>query len=348
MNTPVFAVWNLLWNGIGSFIAGWVVAQCAIRAFRVQPGRAHVALLTLPFAKVVLDLGRGIPSGSFLWLRARGMPRDIGTFQLGFGFKWFVPIIHFALDAKSGLHTYSESYADLFATLFSKKIGAWAPLCVVGMLTLVGGARLVLRLADWVRSWKRLSRMRAHVFSIRSSGWRRVRVIVSDEIGGTPFTAGVIAPMICFPKALFEAFSDDEREAAILHELAHVAHFDVVLVSLVGIVEDVFWFVPGLVSASRRLRQGIELAADAWAVQRGAAPLTLASALVRTGETLVSGSFGAPQRVGFGSPVLGARMTQLLEGPKVARWGFQNPTARLCIVGWVSAIAIFSVLFGNH
>ncbi len=347
MSTVVLVVFNLLLNGIGSFAAGWLVARAADWAFRVQPGRAQVALAALPFAKIVFDLGRGVPSGSFLWKRAHGVFQDLGSFQIGFGVKWVFPIIHFELGALSSGHNYSQSWADLLATVLTKKVSSWAPLGVVALLASVAMLRLARRLVAVVRAWSDRA-PRGEPVVERAVGLRRVRVFVSDDVGGAPFTAGIVAPYVCFPRELYDAFTPEEREAALLHELGHVASFDLVLVTLLGFVEDLFWFVPFLHRAGRRVRLTCELAADAWAVRSGATPETLASALVRCGETLVSSGARAPSTLALGSAPLSERVHRLLAPPRRSRWGFQTRFGAPVIVAWVATAASFVAFFGNH
>lgn len=39
--------------------------------------------MTIPYLKLVIELGRGVPSHSFLWLRGLGVPQDLGSFRRG-------------------------------------------------------------------------------------------------------------------------------------------------------------------------------------------------------------------------------------------------------------------------
>ncbi len=346
MSVAVLAAFNLLLNGVGSFVAGVAVARAGEKIFRVEPGPAHVALSALPFAKIAFDLARGIPADSFFWMRARQIPQELGTFRIGLGVRWVLPAFDFVLGARYHGRVYGQSLADILATWLTKKVSPAAPAAVVAILASVAAVRLLRRALDWWRAWR--SPRRGEILGVRRVGRRRVPVHLVPSAGGAPFTSGVLSPYVSFPKPLYDRLGDEEREAAILHELGHVARHDLAIATTVGVVEDLFWFVPGLARAGRRLRLASELAADAWAVRRGTSPEALASALVRCGELLRSSADRALFARHLDAPPLAVRVRRLLDPSARARWGFQYRLARPLILAWIGASALSVVFFGNH
>lgn len=152
MSTAGLVAFNLLVNGVGSFAVAWLFARAAIRLFRPGPGRASLALLALPFLKLAFELAHGVPAGSFLWLRAQGVPQDLGSFKMGFGLFWCFPKVDFTLGALSGGLRYSQSAADLLAAFLMKRAALWAPGAIAALLLSVAAVRLGARAAGWRRA----------------------------------------------------------------------------------------------------------------------------------------------------------------------------------------------------
>ena len=324
--------------------------RAARRSFRPGPGRAHVALAALPFAKVTFDFARGVPEGSFLWQRARGLPQDLGSFQLGFGVSWGIPKVQLALGALSGGLSYTQSAADLAAAFLMKRVAAWAPGAIAVLLLTVAALRLALRAVRWRRAEAERRELVAHasISGWRRVGWRRVALLVSDAVEGSPFTGGILAPYVGFPRRAWDALRPEKRRAALAHEIAHVAEHHLSITTLVGIVRDVFWFVPFLGAAERRLREACELAADARAVERGTAAEWLASALVRVREAMPGPTPARAATLAATDTPLAARVAWLLDARPRPRLGFQYAWPRVALTLWLAASALVALAFGNH
>ena len=349
MSAAGLVAFNLLANGVLAFLAAWLLAGSAIRVMRVPPGRAHVAIAALPFAKLVVESARGVPSTSFLWLRAQGIPQDLGSFRIGFGLERGVPLIQLLLGALSRGEQYTQSAADLVAALLARLVGAWAPSAMAALLLGVG----LFRLAARVRAWRRAAHERAVVgrsavvVGRRRIGFRNVAIFVSPVLEGSPFTGGVVFPYVCFPERAWNALGPVERRAALAHELAHVAEHHVLLTTLIGIVRDVFWFVPFGARAELRLREACELAADGRAGRRGAPPAVVASALLRVAEAALPTRRLAPTLAASDAPVH-VRIERLLEPQTPSRLGALAPWVRGALTVWIAAAVFAAVAFGNH
>jgi murein DD-endopeptidase MepM/ murein hydrolase activator NlpD/beta-lactamase regulating signal transducer with metallopeptidase domain len=80
--------------------------------------------------------------------------------------------------------------------------------------------------------WKSLYRIR-----------RRVRLVTSDEYL-SPFTIGILRPVVYLPGAIAETENGTLAEAVISHELAHVRCFDALWMKLQNLVQIAYFFHP--------------------------------------------------------------------------------------------------------
>lgn len=104
-------------------------------------------------------------------------------------------------------------------------------------------------------SWRRRLRVR-----------RKVRVVTSAS-GQTPFTVGVVRPVIYLPTAVVA--ESRCMAAAIAHEMAHVARFDALWLGLQQLVQTVYFFNPVVWIAGARLNEAREQLCDATVVAAG-------------------------------------------------------------------------------
>lgn len=349
MRTALLVAFDLLFNAIFSFWVAAAVVVIAVRAFRVGPGRAARVLWSLPFAKVLWDAAHGIPAGAFFWARIEGTRQQLGSFMAGAGLTYVIPKLHFALAAHTDRGKLPSTVADLVAGLLTRKISPIAPAVIaVGVLG-VALARVGVRIARIASGERALARLRAlavHAGS-RRVGRRLVEIFVSPEHRGAPFTGGLVRPYVCFPEATYAALSPAEREAALEHELAHVARRDLLLATLLDLLGDLLWFVPGSRAVRRRIDASTERLADLAAVRAGASPLDLASALVRAHELM--GRVAAPASAALLRPrsELARRVAALLGRAPAPRFGFQRPWAAALLTAWLAAIALSSTLAGH-
>lgn len=94
-----------------------------------------------------------------------------------------------------------------------------------------------------------------------------VDVRVSPAIGA-PAVTGIIRPVVLVP-ASSRTWSEERWSSVLLHELAHVAAFDLAVQALASIACSVHWFNPLAWLALRRLRLERELAADEAVLRAG-------------------------------------------------------------------------------
>lgn len=338
---------NLLVNAVLSFVGAYVVVRGALWLFRPRPGRAELALLTLPWLKLAYDAAHGIPQSSFFWQRVSGVRQDLGSFQIGLGWSHFGPLVQLRLGALHAGKTYPQSAADLFMTALSRR---WAPLpsLLVVVVLSVSAVLVARRSFGWWRHTARQRRVQSVVVAESRFGSRRVTILADAEHQGSPYASGVLRPCIVFSESHLARLSPAEREACLLHELSHIAHLDTLWAPLLDLAGDVFWFLPGARWISRRLRGVLELRADAAAVRAGASATALASALVTTAELL-----HAQPALGVGlvrERLLRRRVQRLLTPAAEAqpRAGFQYLPLRLVLAAVVIATVLQAIFFGNQ
>jgi len=118
----------------------------------------------------------------------------------------------------------------------------------------------------------------------------RVRLLQSPR-DVMPLTFGTMAPTIVLPASADE-WTDDRRNAVLLHELAHIARRDCFIQRLTSLTCAIYWPHPGVWYAARRLRVERELACDDRVLAAGAGPREYAGHLLELAHSL--GSAPAP------------------------------------------------------
>jgi Zn-dependent protease with chaperone function len=110
------------------------------------------------------------------------------------------------------------------------------------------------------------------------------RVAVVDHCPGGAYVVGSRRPVLVLGDDLAHRLDHEELEGVIAHELAHVRRRDNLVASLVGMVRDLTFFIPGGGWALRQLHRERELAADQVAVAATGRPGALASGLLKVLE----------------------------------------------------------------
>ena len=101
----------------------------------------------------------------------------------------------------------------------------------------------------------------------------------------TPQVVGLRRPLLLVPHAFARGMSTHERDAVLLHELAHVRRGDFGWNLLQRAMLVALWFQPAAWLLYRHLSQEREARCDVMAVLHGASPIDLSRALIRIAET---------------------------------------------------------------
>jgi HEAT repeat protein/beta-lactamase regulating signal transducer with metallopeptidase domain len=181
--------------------------------------------------------------------------------------------------------------------------------------TLLWGAGALILLARLVAGLVTVQRIANRATEITDDSWRAltdrairaldVRVPVevrrSDEIA-MPFACGLTRPIIVLP-ANTDTWNAAQREAVLLHELAHVSRGDLAMNALSHVMRAAYWVNPLAWLAAHRLRVEGEKAADDAVLRGGARPSDYADhllSIVRTvGNTVPNVALAMARRSDF-------------------------------------------------
>ncbi|MGH3440560.1 MAG: M56 family metallopeptidase [Nitriliruptorales bacterium] len=210
------------------------------------------------------------------------------------------------------LMTMSEADDALGPFLFGGTYVSFAPVAwpLIGLWATITSLRVLRRLV----SVRRLQRVAAAPSAERDPHLERVtrlvaarlhvpapRVVVVEGCPGAAALVGIRRPTVIVDSTMLAELDDEELEGLIAHELAHLHRRDNLLALAIGVVRDLFFFVPGGRWVFRRLCQERELAADQLAITATRRPGALASGLVKAIDahepTVLCAGFAAPASV---------------------------------------------------
>jgi murein DD-endopeptidase MepM/ murein hydrolase activator NlpD len=148
-------------------------------------------------------------------------------------------------------------------------VGIWAVLVValvcVDVRRLAACRRLVRSARPVVDPW--LAR-RVVAWRDRLRVRRAVRVVTAD-VSISPFTVGLLRPVVFIPSQLLRPGRRDALRSALAHELAHVARCDALALGVERIVRRLYFFHPVAWLAARRLQEGRERLTDGLVLAHG-------------------------------------------------------------------------------
>jgi hypothetical protein len=326
-------------NALVTFVGSFAFALLAARVVG-SPRLAKFILLT-PWLRVVYDVLRGATPNAYVLSEHAGTKGSLGAFQLGVGgAPPLVPLVQAHLDMHGGDHRYGYSVGDMLAHGLFRYVGPTPMLLVLGALLAVSLALLALRARHLLLWQGRLGRAQASAAAVQviPTSLQRSAVVTRalDTLG--PFTSGLLRPRIWLPMGL----GDRERAAVLEHELAHVHDCDVLWFGIVGVLTDLFWFVPGARALERRLHERAEEAADARALRRGIAPKVLAESILSQVSPALPGA--PPARMVGTAARLQRRLLALAERPRRSRWQLAlRLFAALCLT-----LSVFRSAFGGY
>ena len=141
----------------------------------------------------------------------------------------------------------------------------------------------------------------------------RITVLTSEELI-TPFCWQLQHPVIVLPESLC-TFPDDELEAVLRHELAHLEARHPLRLFLQRLVEIIFWFHPLVWITSREASVQRELAADRRANRSATQATAFLRGMARLADYCVSRTSNLAAGLGFGGAgpsILQRRIDHLL------------------------------------
>src|ERR1043166_2270896 len=144
---------------------------------------------------------------------------------------------------------------------------------------------------------------------------RRAVALLTSARAVAPFTFGVWRPVIVLPQRFAETFSPEQQDAALAHELAHVAGFDSAWRCFAQFTCALLWWHPLVWLAKRELDHASEVAADETSLLLADGPNHLAECLVACAKEIrrpALASWLGMDGGGFRS-ALGKRVARLLK-----------------------------------
>jgi bla regulator protein blaR1 len=159
-----------------------------------------------------------------------------------------------------------KSYADIFTNYFNEHASL-----VVAIWFIVLSAQIIKMLAN-VGYIQRIKNYKTHA---PSAFWQRKTkqlakslqikkhiALLESEIVKVPVLVGFLKPVILFPFSLMSQLSQEQIEAVLLHELAHVKRKDYFVNLLQSFTEIIFFFNPGVLWISSMIRDERENCCD--------------------------------------------------------------------------------------
>jgi hypothetical protein len=185
--------------------------------------------------------------------------------------------------------------------------------------------------------------IRLHDAATRLGTTKRVRLVMSDETR-TPFTSGVIDPVIVLPRAA-EQWDEALRRSVLLHEFAHVLRFDALTQLIVGVSRSLVWFNPLMWVAAQRMRAERERACDDRVLNAGVLPSTYAGHLLSVAATLSTEPDATPSLAMARTSQVELRLRAILlsRTPRTVPSGISYATMSLCAALVVAPIVSMKV-----
>lgn len=110
---------------------------------------------------------------------------------------------------------------------------------------------------------------------------RKISVFIFPGYRPLIFNFGWLSPAIFISPLLLEKLNRDELEAVLAHELAHIDHYDQLVVSLVGVLKGLFIMMPYRTLLWRKFMLAREVSCDQTSSRVTGKQLILAEALIK-------------------------------------------------------------------
>lgn len=150
-----------------------------------------------------------------------------------------------------------------------------------------------------------------------------VRVSVWPELR-SPIAFGFRRGWVAVPSQFTTRFEPLQRDAILLHELAHLAARDPLAQAFAGLVGALVWWHPAVWWAQRRLQAEMEAAADDASALVPGGRTALAESLVQLGREWVTGT--PSQGLGVAGASSGSRLAGRVRALLTSATGWRRPT----------------------
>lgn len=187
----------------------------------------------------------------------------------------------------------------------------------------------------------------------RSLGLRFSPAVAYCQQIAIPTVIGVLRPTILLPLSVASGLNEEQLEAILAHELAHIRRYDFLVNLIQRLIEALLFFHPAVWLVSRRIRIERERCCDDLVLAAGAEPLSYASSLLKVAELgqALQGRVPAEPVVAVGATGqpsdLANRIRRLVEGRSGEPVRLRHPWASLSCAAVVFAVGSFLILHLN-
>ncbi len=225
----------------------YVVRYITLKAGRTVLISIFVLFLILFFRRILDGKKKGKTSGArlymkvYLWALLIPVP-FMGTLMISQqSFRWRI-------------HTYVFLYENIMGNPL------WGWLYFIGM---TGMALWFLRRKIRLRRKVRKLQVFAPEYSIQvyPEKWKHVTIRLNPTLT-TPFSMGIIRPVIVLPEAMIRQFSEDEIQGILLHEYNHIRHGHLILYFVFDCFRIIWFMNPLIHLCSKWMKDDLELLCD--------------------------------------------------------------------------------------
>ncbi len=165
---------------------------------------------------------------------------------------------------------------------------AFVPFLIESIKLLLLGLLSVALLTALAKARRRMNRTKRYIRSVEKRVIRQAPLIpglssvkVFDDPNALAFTAGFLRPKIYLSHSLLKNLDKSELRAVVLHESHHLRKRDPLKSLLTSFLADFLFFFPIVHFLKKSCVLTSEIKADSYCAARGAAPLDIASALLK-------------------------------------------------------------------
>ncbi|PZF74242.1 M56 family metallopeptidase [Taibaiella soli] len=266
---------SLGWTIVHSLWQGALVAASLGIIFKLAPRLSSRIKYHLSVASFFFLFGWVITTGIIQWQRLNTSPVVV-TEKTGQN------VVKTYVISNASSETYTEHLLRPLMPTLEPTFSWLVALYFLGLLIMT--VRLVRSITDTFRTkrfnevpddkWYQTLEMLKQRMGIDSEVWLRISRSIT-----VPIVMGFIKPLIILPVAVLNQLSEDQLEAILLHELAHIKRQDYLVNMLQNIIETVLFFNPFVWHISSQIRREREHCCDDLVISCTENPFTYATAL---------------------------------------------------------------------
>ncbi|MDX2067456.1 MAG: M56 family metallopeptidase [Haliscomenobacter sp.] len=334
---------TISWTLVHSLWQGLAMALLAALILLATPGRKALirynllSALTLTFVAVAITTAI-IEWEFFEYVELIPKIKYLGALEIPLGILDSTQIA----QAQSWFKTNVDRLSSLFEQNQLILVSFW--ILILGLKSIKMGLDIwcAYRIR-WYKTYQAslLWRNRLETLAAQSKVNRQVKLLESALVTG-PATLGFLKPLILVPIGLMNNLPAEQVEAILLHELAHIRRSDYLVNFIQCLLENVFFFNPGLLWVSKLIRQERENCCDDLAVAAMKDKTLYINALVAFQEYKLHGAKYALAFAGQKAPLLD-RVKRIINHHNYKTLSIMEKISLLATVLLISAVTFLSL-----